>query len=108
MSVKHTPGPWRVGNGKKERPWMIYAKNKALATLRIKPSDEFAESYRQVIVNALLIAAAPELLDACESMVELGCDRCGHSSGPNCIPKKCLYAKARAVIVKAKGEKGCD
>jgi hypothetical protein len=61
MNTKHTPGPWHVGMRQAER--IVYDKTGwavANATVYHGESDR-----DQVLANARLIAAAPELVDAC-------------------------------------------
>lgn len=86
---QHTPGPWEILKGDHGRT--IYS---------IGPlsSDEYAgTSWLEVSEpDAHLIAAAPELLEALESVLV------------NCLDSEGLaaaYTKARAAIAKAKGEK---
>src|SRR5690606_17742348 len=100
-AFKGTPGPWRLSS---ESPTII----KQCTSLIGLPdggvligsacgheSSGFFPTNEQAISNARLIAAAPELLEALESV--LG----------NCLDSEGLaaaYAKARAAIAKARGE----
>lgn len=66
-----------------------------------------SKSTKVCITNAHIISAAPELLKLCESMTNLECGICpSFPDGDNCIPDKCLYAKARAAIAKVRGGEG--
>ena len=94
--MKHTPGPWKVagqGDGNQQLP--IFAKGKIIAAIRDNGS----------IGDANLIAAAPDLLEACEFMLKklerittkdfsLGKDK----------PARDLMLKA---IAKAEGRESC-
>ena len=99
--MSHTPGPWKVGA---DEPF-VYALNDA-GTNRFfagvqagwlteggtnKPEDK-RTSHDEVMANARLIAAAPDLLAALEELLEGGC-----------IWVKQEYI-ARDAIKKAKGE----
>ena len=57
MTTEHTPGPWMVRNAGERRKTMIYTDRGSIAHVVKQglPTDE---------PNALLIAAAPELLAA--------------------------------------------
>ena len=58
---KHTPGPWRVGG-----------KGEYLNQLNIEPCVGVAYGHDiELIANARLIAAAPDLLEALESIIDL-------------------------------------
>ena len=77
MTTKHTPGPWEF-TGK-------YLATRADNTLlSIKP--ESAEGGAHFAANARLMAAAPDLLEALEAVVE---------------DEDYAYSKARAAIAKA-------
>lgn len=75
--AEHTPGPWRVEDiGSPENTLHVIADNGApsydwqfLATV----SDDFEKGvdWGQTQANARLIAAAPELLTACEALLDL-------------------------------------
>jgi hypothetical protein len=86
----HTPGPWAVSNDQLGQ--YINAGGKVIAAI---PDGSVASDYVQDVCNARLIAAAPDLLAACESA---------------CLtvwaePQfKHLADKLRATIAKAKGE----
>ena len=93
---KHTPGPWRLArqNGSPTTgEWMIAGANPGyLAEVRDCGNGD-------VKANALLIAAAPELLDALEAVVNSWSsqfERNGHLA-----PEWCK--QARAAMEKAKG-----
>ncbi len=64
--AKHTPGPWTIDLGN-----VIKASNsrESIAMIRWFMADSFDETEGQA--NARLIAAAPELLQGAEQVVEL-------------------------------------
>lgn len=89
---RHTPGPWRY--------------EPASGTIRSMPGNHWLatmDSWDGAVCNAMngrLIAAAPELLEACQAMLE-------HYGPPITIADRCEYpndhpiSKARAAIAKA-------
>lgn len=87
-AMKHTPGPWRVESGPYYRA--IRVDGEVIADMR-QIGRSFNES------NAQLIAAAPELLEALELLVD-NPYREGTESDER------LRRIARAAIAKAKGE----
>lgn len=66
MKTKHTPGPWRMNNTYKVGP-EVTAKGMRIAHLgdRIAYGTLYSE---QAEANAILIAAAPELLEVLEEI----------------------------------------
>ncbi len=64
--AQHTPGPWRVGNGD---PYQIVSpKYGGIAWVDNEPAEN--EPLMKIArANAKLIAAAPDLLKACRSVV---------------------------------------
>jgi hypothetical protein len=64
---KHTPGPWRVFAA----PTAIFAEGrKEVVHWSGFDSSDFQKDIK---ANARLIAAAPELLEACKKTIELFC-----------------------------------
>jgi len=99
MSGKWTPGPWRADLGETYRAcdrqnqtvaWATFVFSSAKATVR-RESEEVA-------ANARLIAAAPELAEALEALVEETADMLTWGCEPDVI------RNARAALAKAKGE----
>ena len=90
MSAKHTPGPWRFDGDWWRRP-TIYGGKVEVATINKAWFPERDGRGGEQEANALLIAAAPELLEALELVVT----RCGPHSTDGAI--------ARAAIAKARG-----
>jgi len=91
--AQHTPGPWKAIQLPPNETWKaqghVEADGKPIAmTARIE--------------DARLIAAAPELLEACEEIIR------GMISGPNSTTKNVTHyaiKKVQAAISKAKGGK---
>ena len=123
MNAKHTPGPWNVrewaalGGGRKAYHGMIiYTGNKdhtsvpvaaALDVEKLVPAGEFYDQQRAILdANARLIAAAPEMLAALESIcTEISGGLCMNYTGatgicPNAAKGQCAVWDA---IQKAKG-----
>lgn len=104
MKAKHTPGPWVRKYGERFRHDQsagIKANGLYIAaTLDMNRTDKDEE----VEANACLIAASPELLEACEHLLtvignytgkEIACDR---------VTEDKWIAEAHAAIAKAKVE----
>ena len=89
MTIKHTPGPWRVGtpppNGEQcigdSKGLMV-----AVATTGI--------ALNETLANARMIAAAPDLLEALEGLL---------NALPSATTHPAIKA-ARAAIAKAQGD----
>ena len=100
MNEKHTPGPWKV-----DQTWALIVgpKMEEIAAVHSSmPSGGNRVSWRQTAeANARLIAAAPDLLQALESLlVELG------KKGGNTPASEFrgMWETARAAIAKAEGK----
>jgi hypothetical protein len=98
MKTTHTPGPWRVHE---KSPTLVIDKH----GLVIAQAHSYAECgimRDEAEANARLIAAAPELLEALESVVEM------YDARPcDAYPKGTLvYLQdvIKPLILKAKGE----
>jgi hypothetical protein len=106
---KHTPGPWYTDAEGYGTP-AIYARPDdqytPIAALRDPyayraPRPPEADSFDELKANALLIAAAPDLLAACEFALSL------EDSGAWAAPGE-LAAALRSAIAKATGEEEPD
>ena len=101
MKAKYTQGPWRVVNyqDKNDVPRVVSDKG-GIAVLCINRYLGEAGPSKQEQINAALIAAAPELLEALKAMVAIW-------EGPRELAAL-RFAKsvidARAAIAKATGE----
>lgn len=105
MTVHTSPGPWKIGSPSRlyDDTTSIVAGNKVVA---IVPADETMEVEDGAIVeslspeakaNAALIAAAPELLATCQTLLALVALKYGNLDQD----ANKLQADARAVITKA-------
>lgn len=90
MSAKHTPGPWRVVISDNGDRCEIEAANKDCVARAFAPFP-FDTSWDERDANARLIAAAPELLEALQDLVDTG-----FVGGPQ-------LKRAQAAIAKATG-----
>ncbi len=61
---KHTPGPWIVSRGANVKPFSVEAATSTIADIYRAKGHGTCEA------NARLIAAAPELLAACEEHIK--------------------------------------
>lgn len=94
---KFTPGPWKVGNGRKTDLYMGW--NTVLGLL---DGEKFVlcqtnHHYEEAsTANALLIAAAPDLYRELENARDIYCaDNCGSVHSETCKEWTALLAKAR-------------
>lgn len=91
--IKHTTGPWMVGDFR-----CIYGQLGQVASISTNGTDE------ERTANAHLISAAPELLEACKAFIAYE----ESEKESNYIPSMFLYSKAvtkvRAAISKAEGK----
>jgi hypothetical protein len=106
MSAKHTPGPWHCGlfreAGADSRFNGIDIGADNGANVALIHYQQHAHEPAEVKANASLIAAAPELLDALQSLIA--------EYEPNLkafatdAPRKAKWEAACAAIAKATGE----
>lgn len=100
MTTKHTPGPWRYEAGRDGRPPYVIRRTEGGFVVVGMTAD------RQE-ADARLIAAAPELLEALQKLLDLQVakkeleylDKGIGTKTPNAA-----WLEARAAIAKAKGE----
>lgn len=93
----HTPGPWEVDGNRASEQLVIISEFGEVAQVfgGDNPDDE-------TIPNALLIAAAPDLLDACKQMVQwCTCSIAERESGHHV---DCYVPAVLALIAKADGQ----
>jgi hypothetical protein len=92
--TKHTPGPWRTDFNSYDNQWRVYEKNgPPIINSLFKPSGEIGEA------NARLIAAAPDLLEACEVLLKAAPELWGDDIEK--WPR--LMDRVEAAIAKAEG-----
>ncbi len=107
--MKHTKGPWRIGYEDQSGPEYITANNKPLVTLRWGCScckeciDKFEDMTKEEQANARLIAAAPELLEACKA-IDLNAIWDGKRGSKGYLVMEHHIERARQAIAKAEGE----
>lgn len=89
--TKHTPGPWHVGDLDKNYQRIVCGEHIEIATCWHHCVGSIE---REMEANARLIAAAPDLLEACRYIVEAG------ETGDEML----AIENARAAIAKATGE----
>ena len=101
--TKHTPGPWEVSWDKYGKESEIHGKSELNdGPICIIPHDDVTESgAEEQLANALLIAAAPEMLEALEALRDnVGTCICYDESAREFN----AWEMAKAAIAKAKGE----
>ena len=104
---KHTPGPWEVVNNPPNEDGStatsIYGSDQYVADVYCGYAGSKNMPNAEAAANARLIAAAPELLEALDGMIQVyGGDR--DWNGPKHSTELELIAMARAAIAKATGE----
>ena len=101
METKRTPGPWHTGG---HGNTIIYAAD-GWAVADVKVYHNRHNGYEETQANARLIAAAPELLEACVAMIEWDEREKDHSVDFHARMALCdaAFQKARAAIAKAEG-----
>lgn len=67
--MSHTPGPWTVAGIPKGYGIERITAN-GLVNIAVLPRDRVAERRDEVDANAQLIAAAPDLLEACKATLD--------------------------------------
>ena len=102
--MRHTPGPWRTF------VWNEFAGEAVIPHVTVitdnKGIAKFSRWTDEVMANALLIAAAPELLEALEGYVERDEKMATHGTVPYSAQTINNWRLlARAAIKKARGEK---
>ena len=90
MTTKHTPGPWVVGTTDGHATYSITGPRGTLPYIARIPAGRLENAD-----NASLIAAAPELLAALESVRD-------YWSGGDCPPA--LWGQITQTIARAKGQ----
>lgn len=109
--MKHTPGPWEVGgpypgvsvivcvDGGRGGPDPEPPTYEPIAILDQRKNGEQS---KQALVDARLIAAAPELLAACKALLDKGPD-CGCEAEGHVCGWPTVKQQAAAAIAKAEG-----
>ena len=107
MTVKHTPGPWRVEvdtdpEASWERKWPTINAEK----YEVVGCEGFYGDYETDMANARLIVAAPYLLDALSRLTEMYCQMVHSGDCGNWNPEDDIeIQEARAAIAKATEKK---
>jgi len=97
-NMKHTPGPWRLNAGN-ETEIMSARRNVARAHCGAMTGIRVDEAE----ANARLIAAAPDLLAACEALLQSVAYAIAAQDAPAQSTMRANLANALAAIAKAKG-----
>lgn len=110
QTAKHTPGPWELGPDIRSRGDLVYrmvlAGKKRLCAVSVyggrAGTNQPTFSEEEVVANGHLVAAAPDLLAACEAVLPIieSLDS-AKEEGDDDEP---LAAQLRAAIAKAKGK----
>jgi len=100
MNTQHTPGPWNVGDDSPNEYEGPTIEN-IDTVVAVIPIDDINDSSPEERANARLIAAAPDLLDACQHLLEMVAECQLNGVLPDA--KKWPAAQAAAAITKATG-----
>ena len=71
-TTKHTPGPWMATGHETDPRWQVFYRHSSGGLVRVAICDDDRDDG----ANARLIAAAPDLLDACKAALNW-LSRCG-------------------------------
>lgn len=106
QETQHTPGPWAIGQEYgNQRDEIESALGNCVAVVWTRRGPELATArccYKpdpELMANAHLISAAPELLEACEDAAAIMEDMLSEFSGCSEV-----IAKVKAAIAKATGK----
>jgi len=96
---KHTSGPWSLRRSQLALGWIVWGNEKRIASLQAE------EDSGENTANALLCAAAPDLLEALEAAMSFLPKTSAKEGGASGYSEAVKVAdKARAAISKAKGQ----
>ena len=99
MSNKHTPAPWHYSpEVSRKSNHLVYGSSEANNNMLIANCGSFGATEDEIKANAHLIASAPELLEALESIIAMHDKKMGKSA------VDLRLGLARAAISKAKGQ----
>lgn len=98
--IKHTPGPWMLGDENNESCEVEAGETTISLTRHARYREGMAIDREEMIANAYLIIAAPELLAACEDASKALHD---HWHDRPRLGFESVCAKLEAAIAKAKG-----
>ena len=106
MKAKHTPGPWILGDENNQHAEILIGDLVANIDRQDRYGLHMACSREEMLANARLIIAAPDLLEALESIINAD-DEAEAMMRKMGIPAEEpmeIFVAARAAIAKAKGE----
>ena len=92
---KHTLGPWEVSEGYPSDIWHVDMPSRGYSVVVSRAEEDWDMAVEEVQANARLIAAAPDLLDALENMID-ACEHWEDQDDP-------VLVAARGAIAKAQG-----
>ena len=99
-TTKHTPGPWNISTANR---YAVNARGRGIATAHGTDDLNYSEFFpptEKAAGNARLIAAAPDLLEALDAIVQRIYD------GSSISPYSAEYRNALNAIAKAIGTNG--
>lgn len=105
--MKHTPGPWKFYHEVfraqiSSRKIIEIQDSNGIPIVKWSGFDGIDRPKKETIANARLIAAAPELLDALDEMIDAF--PVEEKEGLRNVIQRIALGKAKAAIAKAEGE----
>ena len=102
---KHTLGPWEASEGYPSDIWHVDMPSRGYSVVVSRAEEDWDMAVQEVQANAHLIAAAPELLDALITTLDLAVGHACDSRGIR--PAECedweWVKQARKLIAKVNG-----
>lgn len=98
--MSHSPGPWKIEEPQHTGGWGLCVSSITNFIVARIPGRNTAERR----ANVALIAAAPELLAACEAAFSLPYVRMIGDAYEEGMPERALYEQLRNAIAKARGK----
>lgn len=101
--TQHTPGPWKIFNAWEHKGVIAFSRIGNDEKSVIRSENTQTDIYATNEADLHLIAAAPELLEACEKIIKYD-----EAPASGVVDHNAIYENAirlaRAAIAKAKGE----
>ncbi|MCP3686069.1 MAG: hypothetical protein GY861_25770 [bacterium] len=68
--MMRTKGKWKVSRGANKHPYSIESESKTIAYVNYVQGENIKDGLHLTLDNAKLLASAPDLLEACEGLIE--------------------------------------
>ena len=106
MAEKHTPGPWTCSEKPNGPWWQIAAGNQSICTAHATDKKNTQVYAGMFHANAQLIAAAPDLLEALDQLVQyvVDCAKGDHLEGAIRTAERAITKATGATIARHNAE----